>query len=58
MSRGFAARYAPLGFTVHESTMELMRKLVVSGEVAELTAERVWKELSRALTEAKTKCIF
>ncbi len=54
----FAARYAPLGFTIHESTMALMRKLVAAGEVAELTAERVWKELSRALTEAKPSVFF
>jgi tRNA nucleotidyltransferase (CCA-adding enzyme) len=54
----FAARYAPLGFTVHDSTVALMSKLVKSGEVSDLTPERVWKELSRALTEAKPSVFF
>jgi tRNA nucleotidyltransferase (CCA-adding enzyme) len=48
----FAARYADLGFTVAPETMELMRQLSESGELATLTAERSWKEISRALMEA------
>lgn len=47
----FAARYAPLGFRVAEETMQLMRQLAVSGELLTLTAERSWKEISRALME-------
>ena len=47
----FAARYAPLGFTVAAETLELMRQLSDSGELEALTAERSWKEISRALME-------
>lgn len=47
----FAARYAPLGFSVAEETLALMRQLAESGELAHLTAERSWKEISRALME-------
>ncbi|MGH8491935.1 MAG: multifunctional CCA addition/repair protein [Moraxellaceae bacterium] len=48
----FAARYAPLGFTVADETMVLMRHMAESGELADLTAERVWKETEKALNEA------
>ncbi|MFC5571315.1 multifunctional CCA addition/repair protein [Lysobacter yangpyeongensis] len=48
----FMARFAGLGFTVAPETMALMREMVASGELAELTAERVWQELRRALTSA------
>jgi tRNA nucleotidyltransferase (CCA-adding enzyme) len=47
----FAARYAPLGFKVADETLELMRQLSGSGELEALTAERSWKEISRALME-------
>lgn len=47
----FAARYAELGFQVHPETMALMARLAESGELATLTPERTWKEMSRALTE-------
>jgi tRNA nucleotidyltransferase (CCA-adding enzyme) len=47
----FAARYHHLGFKVAAETLELMRSMVDQGEVDHLVAERVWKELSRALTE-------
>jgi tRNA nucleotidyltransferase (CCA-adding enzyme) len=47
----FAARYHYLGFTVAPETQTLMSDIVNSGEVDHLVAERVWKELERALTE-------
>ncbi len=47
----FAARYRHLGFTVAEQTNALMAQMVNAGEVGHLVAERVWKELSRALLE-------
>jgi tRNA nucleotidyltransferase (CCA-adding enzyme) len=47
----FAARYAGLGFAVAEETLALMRQLSESGELQALTAERSWKEISRALME-------
>jgi tRNA nucleotidyltransferase (CCA-adding enzyme) len=49
----FMARLAPLGFTVAADTMELMRAMAASGELAELTPERVWQELRRAVASAK-----
>ena len=48
-----AARYAPLGFSVAPETLMLMRQLAESGELAHLTAERSWKEISRALMEPR-----
>jgi tRNA nucleotidyltransferase (CCA-adding enzyme) len=45
----FAARYAPLGFTVAGETMDLMRGMVAAGEADALVPERVWKETERAL---------
>ncbi len=47
----FAARYAPLGFTVAEETRTLMRAMVAAGEVAALVPERVWAETAKALAE-------
>ncbi|MEB0042547.1 MULTISPECIES: multifunctional CCA addition/repair protein [unclassified Pseudomonas] len=47
----FAARYAPDGFTIAPDTLLLMRQLSESGELQALTAERSWKEISRALME-------
>lgn len=49
----FAARYAPMGFTVAPETLALMRELSESGELEALTAERSWKEISRALMESR-----
>ena len=48
----FAARFAPLGFTVADETLALMRAIVAAGEVEHLVAERVWQETQRALAEA------
>ena len=47
----FAARYAPLGFSVAPETLQLMREMVAKGEVASLVPERVWQETARALAE-------
>lgn len=49
----FAARFAPLGFTVATETMALMRQMVANGEVDHLVPERVWAETRRALAEAR-----
>jgi tRNA nucleotidyltransferase (CCA-adding enzyme) len=45
----FMARFAPHGFSVAPETLALMRTMAADGELAELTPERVWQELSRAL---------
>ncbi|NLC99245.1 MAG: multifunctional CCA addition/repair protein [Gammaproteobacteria bacterium] len=47
----FAARYAYLGFSVAPETLNLMRELSESGELAHLTAERIWQEFAHALME-------
>ena len=44
----FYSRYYDLGFTIADETLELMRQLVSSGELAHLSSERVWQESSRA----------
>ncbi|MFN3919184.1 MAG: multifunctional CCA addition/repair protein [Methylohalobius sp.] len=45
----FAARFAPLGFSVAPETLALMRQMVENGEIDALTPERVWQELEGAL---------
>jgi len=54
----FAARFAPLGFTVAPETLDLMRRIVASGELASLVPERVWVETERALGEANPVVYF
>lgn len=49
----FMARFTAHGFTVAPETMALMRAMVADGELTDLTAERVWQELSRALRSAR-----
>jgi tRNA nucleotidyltransferase (CCA-adding enzyme) len=45
----FAARFAPLGFTVAPETLQLMRAIVARGEADALVPERVWQETEKAL---------
>jgi tRNA nucleotidyltransferase (CCA-adding enzyme) len=54
----FAARFAPLGFTVAPDTLALMRTMVESGEAAALVAERVWQETARALATDRPEVYF
>jgi len=54
----FAARYAPLGFTVADETLALMREITASGEARTLVPERVWQETERALGEAHPEVYF
>lgn len=49
----FMARFAEHGFTIAPETLALMRAMVADGELSELTAERVWQELARALRSAR-----
>mgnify|MGYP002634512513 FL=1 len=49
-----AARFvARTGFYIAPETMNLMRDMVVSGEVDALVPERVWQELARSLMEKR-----
>ncbi len=45
----FAARFAGLGFTVHEDTRALMQGLVQQGELDHLVPERAWTEVRKAM---------
>jgi tRNA nucleotidyltransferase (CCA-adding enzyme) len=54
----FAARFAPLGFTVEPLTRALMQRMVRDGEVAALVPERVWRELERALAQPAPERFF
>jgi tRNA nucleotidyltransferase (CCA-adding enzyme) len=54
----FAARFAPLGFTVAEETQQLMTDMVAAGEVDALVPERVWQETVRALGEPAPQRFF
>lgn len=51
----FAARF---NFEVHPDTLKLMQSMVEQGEVDALVAERVWKELERALLEKYPEKFF
>src|SRR5689334_19073057 len=45
----FAARF---DFRIADQTLDLMRAIVASGELATIASERVWTELARGLAEA------
>lgn len=52
----FAARLPD--FTIAPETFELMRQMVMDGEVDALVSERVWQELAKGLMEAKPSHMF
>lgn len=54
----FAARFAPLGFTVAPETLILMRSMVEQHEADALVAERVWQETEKALRERSASSFF
>jgi tRNA nucleotidyltransferase (CCA-adding enzyme) len=54
----FAARYHNLGFRIAPETMALMQKIVESGELIALSAERVWQETARSLMETHPEVYF
>lgn len=54
----FAARFASLGFRVADSTMQLMRGMVMDGEADALVPERVWKETEAALAGPDPRIFF
>jgi tRNA nucleotidyltransferase (CCA-adding enzyme) len=51
----FAARF---GFEVAQATMELMRRMVDSGETDFLVPERVWQEFSKGLMAERPERMF
>jgi len=54
----FAARFAYLGFTIADETIELMKKITASGEIESLVAERVWQELHATLLTRNPEVFF
>lgn len=54
----FAARFAHLGFVIADETLALMRSMAASGELSELTPERVWKETEKALETPTPQVYF
>ncbi|RMF19786.1 MAG: multifunctional CCA addition/repair protein [Gammaproteobacteria bacterium] len=54
----FAARFASLGFTIADETLQLMHDMAASGELDTLTPERVWQETDRALSERSPQVYF
>lgn len=53
----FRARFGP-DWTIAPETKELVYSMAKKGVLNELTAERVWKELSRALMESYPRLFF
>ncbi len=54
----FAARYHHLGFQIAPETLSLMQEITHSGEIACLTAERIWKETEKALSTQSPQVYF
>lgn len=53
----FNARFGPV-WSIADDTMELMEHLVDVGEVDNLTKERVWQEMSKAIMEDHPELFF
>lgn len=53
----FQARFGP-SWSVASETKDLVKKMVSSGLLGELTKERVWKELERSLMENHPRMFF
>ncbi|ADP11259.1 tRNA nucleotidyl transferase [Erwinia sp. Ejp617] len=54
----FAARFAHLNFRIADETLALMQTMTDSGELQQLTAERVWKETESALQTPSPQVFF
>jgi tRNA nucleotidyltransferase (CCA-adding enzyme) len=54
----FAARFAPLGFTVAAETLALMKRMSEGDELATLSPERLWRETERALATGHPERYF
>jgi tRNA nucleotidyltransferase (CCA-adding enzyme) len=52
------ARYAALGFSVADETLNLMRRMLASGQLDDLVPERIWQELVCALGEDDPRPFF
>lgn len=54
----FAARFHSMGFRIADETVKLMAKMTACGELANLTAERVWLETQKAFETASPEVYF
>ncbi len=54
----FAARYAYLGFRIAETTQDMLCRTVATGELQELSADRIWGEIRNALGEQTPDVFF
>jgi len=54
----FSARYYNDGFTIAPETLELMTKISKSGELSQLSAERIWQEMQQSLNEKHPEIFF
>ena len=54
----FAARFASFGFRVADDTLALLQAMSSSGELNDLTPERVWQETARALAGPAPRVYF
>lgn len=54
----FAASLAYLGFTIAPETWHLITEMTASGELNELTTERVWQETEKALATRSPQVYF
>lgn len=54
----FAARFAPLGFSIAPETLALMKRMSESGELTTLSPERVWRETELALATGQPERFF
>ena len=54
----FAARFHKLGFKVADETVNLMQRIVASGEADALVPDRVWKETDSALSGDHSRVFF
>ena len=52
----FAARYSD--FTIAPETIELMKKMVLNGEIDNLQPDRIWLEIEKTLKEKKPSIFF
>lgn len=51
----FAARFRHLGFSIADETLQLMRQIVATGGLDHLSAERVWQETLKGLSEGSPR---
>ena len=54
----FAARFAKLGFSIAEETLQLMANIAEGGELQSLSPERIWTETEKALQTDSPQTYF